>query len=130
MLDEKTIWQTLENSGIAVEEWSVRKEYDHDWPVLRFYIEPKQSIQASEAERLIHEHLISISPLYEEAIREVNLNPIKVKLLSRGSYQRYYEQKRQAGADLAHLKPPHMNASDAIINDLVRLSEKVGAAIS
>lgn len=130
MLDEKTIWQTLENTGLAIKEWSVRKEYDQDWPVLRFYIEPKQSIQASEAERLIHEHLISISPLYEEAIREVNLNPIKVKLLSRGSYQRYYEQKRQAGADLAHLKPPHMNASDAIINDLVRLSEKVGAAIS
>jgi hypothetical protein len=129
MLDEKTIWQALENTGIKIEEWSVRKEYDQDWPVLRFYIEPKQSIQAGELEYLIHDSLISISPLYDEAIREVNLNPIKVKLLAGGSYQRYYDEKRRAGADLAHLKPPHMNASDAIIRDLVRVSETEETAV-
>lgn len=49
----------------------------------------------------------------------LGIRPLRVTILPAGSFQRYYENRKKAGADLAHLKPPHMNASDAIVEDLV-----------
>lgn len=123
MLDERTIWQVL-NSTASYQEWSARKEYEEGWPVLRLYIEPKQEIEANLLEHLLNEQLQALNPFYKEAIGEVETNPVRVTLLPRGSFQRYYEEKQRAGADLAHLKPPHMNASDAVIQDLLQVSEK------
>ncbi|MBA7620279.1 hypothetical protein ES703_27625 [subsurface metagenome] len=119
-LDEKTVWQALANTNVSYEEWLARKEYEEDWPVLHLYIEPKQDIKADVLQHLFHEHLRAISPLYEEVIGEAETNPLRVTLLPRGSFQRYYEEKQKAGADLGHLKPPHMCASDAVIADLLR----------
>jgi hypothetical protein len=42
-----------------------------------------------------------------------------VTILPAGSFQKYYEKRKASGVDLAHLKPPHMNASDTIIQDLL-----------
>lgn len=122
MLDERTIWQALNNTNTNYEEWSVRKEYTEDYPVLRFYIELKQEIKADVLQRRLHKHLRAISPLYEEAIGEVQTNPVRITILPKGSFKRYYEEKQMAGADLAHMKPPHMNASDAVIEDLLNWS--------
>lgn len=38
-----------------------------------------------------------------------------------GVFQRYLEEKKSAGFDLAHLKPPHINASDEAIESLLGL---------
>ena len=119
-LDERTMWQALDNTNVSYEDWSARKEYEADSPILRLYIELKQDIKAAVLERLFHEHLRAISPLYEEAISEAETNPVIVTLLHRGSFQRYYEERHKEGADLAHLKPPRMNASDAVVQDLLR----------
>jgi hypothetical protein len=40
-------------------------------------------------------------------------NPIKVILLPEGAFAGYIDQRRAEGADLAHLKPRHINPSDA-----------------
>ena len=118
-LDEKTVWQAIIDTGIGCEDWTARKEYDEQtWPVLRFYIEQKQEVDAQEMARLIHERLQALDPFYAEAIGEVETNPVSVTLLSKGSFQRYYEDMQKCGTDLAHLKPPHMNASDAVIKHL------------
>ena len=114
-LDERTIWQAIENVGIRFEDWSARKEYSGNTPQLRIYIEPKQSADVEKLENAIHEQLIKDCPLYKEAIGEMQTNPVRVTLLQPGSFQRYYEKKQQEGADLAHLKPPHINATDETI---------------
>jgi len=44
-------------------------------------------------------------------------------MLSPGTFERYREEKAKEGADLAHLKPAHMNAPDAIIKRLLELSD-------
>jgi len=121
-LDERTVWQAIVNTGVEYEDWSMRKEYEGDKPIVRLYIEFKQEMEAQELEQLLHEQLKGDEPLYNEAIEEMRTNPIRVTILPRGGFQHYYEEKRKAGADLAHLKPPHMNASDAVIQDLLRLS--------
>ncbi len=123
MLDERTIWEALNNTNVSYEDWSVRKEIQKDIPVLSFYLEPKQATQANVLERLLNEQLQTISPLYKEAIGEVETNPVKVTLLGAGSFQQYYEKMQAAGVDLAHLKPPHMSASDTVIQGLLQCSE-------
>lgn len=118
-LDEKTVWQALDSCGIIYEDWSARKEYEEEWPILKIYIEPKQDILPQELADMMHEKLLSASPLYQEAISETGQRPVRVTVLPSGSFQRYYDEKSRAGADLANLKPPHMNASDESIRDLV-----------
>jgi hypothetical protein len=57
---------------------------------------------------------------YEALIAKPSLD---VKLLNPGTFQAYMKEKVLAGADLAHLKPPHMNASDDIIHLLLQLDD-------
>jgi len=123
-LDERTVWQAIDNTKIDYEDWSARKEYEGSLPILRIYIEPKGEIEKQKLEHLIHRNLQAINPLYTEAIEEMGTNPVKVTLLSKGSFQYYYEAKRKEGADLAHLKPPHMNATDVAIQALVQGNEE------
>ena len=118
-LDEKTIWQAIANTGIKYEEWSVRKELEEDTPVVRLYIELKEEIGVKELERRVHQELVSLDPHYADLEKMLGIWPLRVTLLLSGSFQRYYERRKASGADLAHLKPPHMNASDTVIQDLL-----------
>jgi hypothetical protein len=118
-LDEKTIWQAIINTGLKHEDWSIRKEYEQNQPIINLYIEIKEEMEAKEVERLIHQELVTINRDYEDLESTLGIRPLRVTILPVGSFKRYYEQKKASGADLAHLKPPHMNASDAIIQDLM-----------
>jgi phenylacetate-coenzyme A ligase PaaK-like adenylate-forming protein len=118
-LDEKTIWQAIANTGTKYEDWSARKEYEQNEPVIRLYIELKDKNESKEVERLIHRELLAINQDYRDSENMLGIRPLRVTLLDTGSFQRYYEKKKASGADLAHLKPPHMNASDPTIKDLI-----------
>lgn len=120
-LDEKTIWKAIFNTGIKYEEWSVRKEYEKDEAVIRLYIELKEKKEAAELESLIHRELAALNRDYRDLEGMLGIKPLRVKLLPAGSFQRYYQRRKADGADLAHLKPPHMNASDTVILDLVKV---------
>jgi hypothetical protein len=125
-LDEKTMWRTIVNTGIKYEDWSARKEYEQNKPVLHLYIELKQETEPMELEKLIHQELVNIYPDYRDLESMLGIRPLRVTLLPAGSFQRYYEKKKMSGADLAHLKPPHMNASDTVIQDLLSLKHTKG----
>ncbi len=119
-LTEKTIWQAIENSGVPYQDWSVRKEAGEK-PVLHIYIEPKQGtiIGDREATAIIHEHLKKLDSDYAGLESMLGLNPLKVTVLPVGAFQHYISRQRAAGAELAHLKPPHVNPSEAAIDKLL-----------
>jgi len=119
-LDEKTIWQAIANTGIRYEEWSARKELEESTPVVRLYIELKEEIEVDELEKRVHQELVNLNNDYRDLESMLGIRPLRVTIVAPGSYQSYYEERRKAGANLAHLKPPHMNASDAIIQDLLK----------
>jgi len=121
-LDEKTVWQAITNTGIKYEEWTLRKEYVENKPILHLYLELKEERDASEVARLVHGELISLNPDYRDLENMLGLKSLKVTLLSKGTFNRYYQEKQAAGLDLAHLKPPHVNAFDDVIEDILRLS--------
>jgi hypothetical protein len=121
-LDEKTVWKAIANSGIKHEDWTIRKEYDKDEPVLRLYIELKEDLDSDNVEERIHKELVTAYTDYRDLEEMLEIKPLRVVILARGSFQEYYQEKRRAGADLSHLKPPHMNVSDEALEDLMRLT--------
>ncbi len=124
-LDEKIVWQAIVNTGIDFEDWAMRKEVDKEEPVIRLYIEPKQEVNSEQFRHRLHKELEAIEPYYHEMATNLKVNPIRVKALPKGTFQRYLATKAQEKAMMAQLKPSHMNASDEVINKLIQLSKEV-----
>lgn len=124
-LDEKTIWQAIANTGTKFEDWSARKEYEGNKPVLRLYIELKEEIAGKKLEELVHQQLKNLNQDYNNLEAMLGVRPLKVTIVPPGSFQRYYQEMKEKGADLGHLKPPHMNAPDTVIESLLRTTPNV-----
>jgi hypothetical protein len=121
-ITEKTLWQAIENSGIGYSGWTVRKEVNRSEPILRIYIELKrQGKTAEEAKIAVHQSLKEINTDWAEMEQMLGWQPLEVTLLPEGAFGRYMLEKQAAGADLAHLKPPQMNATDDMIENLLRI---------
>jgi hypothetical protein len=125
-LTEGIVWQALAKAGIAHSDWTVRKESREEQPILHFYVERKGKDQRDEnrIQEAIHENLKDFDPNYRDMEEMLGVRPLTVTILPASTFQRYYLEKQAAGADLAHLKPPHMKPSDEVINDLLRLSRQ------
>jgi len=124
-LDEKTVWQAIVNTGIDYEDWAMRKEIEGGEPVISLYIEPKQAVKSEQFRDRLHKELQTIETYYHEMATDLKVNPLRVTLLPRGTFQRYLATKAEEKAMLAQLKPSHMNASDEAINMLVQLSKEL-----
>jgi hypothetical protein len=122
-LDERTLWQAITNTGIRFVDWTACKEYKHNKSFLRIYIELKKEQDATEIETKIDEQLKEVDVDYRDIEGYLALQPVTVTLLSPGTFLRYTDEKRKEGADLAHLKPIHINATEAIIKRLLQLSD-------
>ncbi|MBN2239604.1 MAG: GH3 auxin-responsive promoter family protein [Dehalococcoidales bacterium] len=127
-LDEKTIWQAIANTGIEYTEWSACKEFDEDQSqsYLRIYLELKGKMDAEEVATLIHNQLEIVDTDYKDVMGYLEIQATRVTLLSPGTFQRYTDKKQAEGADLAHLKPSHMNPPDDIIQLLLELNDVTG----
>ena len=119
-LTEKVIWQAIENTGIPYKEWTVRKELQ-DKPVLHLYLELKGngSITSEELAIAVHGELAKLDPPYADLEAFIGLRPLEVTLLPQDAFRSYLLRQQAAGADLAHLKPPHINPSDSVLESLV-----------
>ena len=122
-LTEKIIWKAIENSNFAYTDWVVRKEYKDKNPVLHLYIELKDNdITIPEMEERIHECLKKLDEPYKDLETMAGVKPLRVTVLTKGTFSRYIEERQAAGADLAHLKPKRMNPSDTIMKNILRMS--------
>ena len=121
-LDEQTLWRAITSTGIKCEEWAARKDYDQSQTFLRVFMELREQRDPDEVARMIDQELRAADVDYRDLGEQLGLQPVRVTLLSPGSFQRYYQERQKEGADLAHLKPPHMNASEPIVQRLMALS--------
>lgn len=123
-LTEKTIWRAIENSKTNYTEWTVRKEYKKKQPILNLYIELKDDTNSdvSHIEDKIHECLKQLDEPYRDLEMMAGVKPLKVTVLSRGTFKRYFEERQAAGADLAHMKPTHINPPNKVIDKLLDMS--------
>jgi len=124
-LSEKIIWQAIENTGLAYNDWTVRKEVKEK-PVLHLYIELQaDGATAEQVGTSIHAELKKLDTPYAELESFTGLRPLEVTLLPRDAFQLYTLRQQARGADLTQLKPPHINPPDATIDFLLNTTGRV-----
>jgi hypothetical protein len=123
LIDERMVWQAIINSEIPYQEWSIRKEVKDGEPYIRLYIELLGDLDSTKVRDAIHLRLKELNPFYSDYETMMERMPLEVTLLAKGSFQGYMAEKHASGADLAQLKPPHMNPSDEIIRLLMKHSD-------
>ena len=120
-LDERTLWQAIVNTGVKIEDWSACKEFEGSRACVRVFVEPKETVDQDSLALAIDAQLKALDADYRDLEEQLGFQPVRVTLLSSGTFGRYYEEMRHQGADLAHLKPPHMNPSYSVVQTLLRL---------
>ena len=136
---ERIIWEAIENSGIPYSDWTARKEMIGNKPALHIYLELKGDYIASEqgVAAAIYEQFKELESQYEynpyrtlfgDIETTLGLEPIQVTFLPQGASFRYVSQRQAEGADLGHLKPPHINPSDKVLS-LLRAPRVVVEAV-
>ncbi len=119
-LSEKVIWKSIENCGIGYRDWVASKEINGK-PVLHLYIEPDDiKINLKELESSIHNELKKLDKPYSELEAFTGLQPLKITLLPKNSFQAYKLKQQALGASLDNLSPRHINPSRNTIRFLLR----------
>ena len=129
-LTEKSIWQAIESTGVAYEDWIAYK--DPGKQTVNIGLELKKGYQgdAKEIAALIYDKLVqpddskSAEPTYDDSLMDMVEFGIKVDLLPKGTFAGYIARRQAEGADLAHLKPPHINPAEKILSILTAESEE------
>jgi len=120
-LTEKAIWEAIAESNIGHVDWVMKKAYAKEKPYLHLFLELKGSGNLEQAKSLIHQRLSEKDAGYAELEDMLGFDPLKISLLAQGAFDRYTENMRANGAELAHLKPPRINPSDEIVQLLTRM---------
>ena len=123
-LTEKRVWGIINTLGIPYAEWSIRKEYTRGKPILHLYFEPINPVTEKELQSLVHKKLMEEDSGYEAMERLLDIFPLDVTILSPGTFSSYIAIQQAEGAELAHLKPPHFNARDEVVEKLIKLSHE------
>jgi len=124
-LTERAVWQAIENSGIKYNDWALRKEIEDKHPVLRLYLELRgEERKEKEIVEAIHESLKKVDSDYNDIEKMLQFKPLRLTVLSPGTFQRYVLKQQKEGVDLGQLKPRRMNPPDDNIGDLLELSNK------
>ncbi|MFC1957851.1 GH3 auxin-responsive promoter family protein [Chloroflexota bacterium] len=130
-LTEKIIWQAVERTGIAYEDWAAYKKPGEQ--VLHLLIEPKSSLNGIKAHiaASVQEQILDsgkgnqgTSGVIDDWKDTIDFS-VEVTLLPTGAFANYTAQKQAEGADLAHLKPPHLNPSEEVLSILLAKSEEI-----
>jgi len=118
-LDERTLWEAISSTGIRYADWAAVKEYEGDKAFLRLYIELKEDVPPERVAQMVDEQLKLIDVDYRDLESYLGLQPVKVTLLPLGTFDRYTERQRQAGADPSRLKAAHVNAPEKTLRTLL-----------
>ena len=122
-LTEKTIWQSINEAGITNNGWTAHKEILGSQPVMHLYIEANNGHNMEEAKLLIHDNLKRLDSNYADMTSMLGVQPLQVSRLATGTFERYMDVKRKAGADLAILKPPRVNPKESVLELLLSLDK-------
>ncbi len=123
VLDEKTVWEAIANTGIKYVDWIACKEFDQNQTFAHLYLELKEEVEVDKIASMIDEQLRIVDIDYRDIDSYLQQQAVRVTVLSPGTFQRYTDEKIKEGADLAMLKPAHMNTPPAIVQHLLQLSE-------
>ena len=124
-LTERVIWEAIENAGVPYVDWTARKEIVGDQAFLHIYLESSNSPAPSEKaftaalyrqfRELDKRYNFNIYSIFGEEEEPPEDLPLRVSYLPMGAFRRYIVKRQNEGADLGHIKPPHINPSDTVL---------------
>ena len=119
-ITERDVWQAVEDSGVKYVDWVVRKEIVDEQPTLHLFIERRDgnSLNAETARLIVREKLLNSLSEYRDYEEIIGYDPLILSWLETGSFSNYMAAQVEAGADMAHIKPPHMQPTDKIMTKL------------
>ncbi len=120
-ISEKTVTQAIANTGVDYEDWSIRKEIRQGKPTLHLYIELGNGCQPADLASVLHSELMKTDPGYHDLAFMMEIEPLEVTVLRNGTFRDYYRERQENGSELAQRRPPRMNASEAVIEELLSL---------
>jgi len=125
-LTERIIWQAIEHTEVACKDWTVRKEVKEHHK-LHLYLELKEngSQSSEQVATAVHQQLKKLDSDYANLESFLGLMPLEVTLLPDNAFQAYRLKQQAAGANLAHLKIPHVNPSDSMLDFLINGTREV-----
>ena len=120
-LTERAIWLVIEQSGIEYVDWIARKEEKDGQPILHLYIEfpVGYSTSINQVDEMVRESFRKMNSEFSDFENMLGKENFVVTKLKDGAFATYMDEQRQAGADLAHLKPTHMQAPEKVIKRLL-----------
>jgi hypothetical protein len=118
-IDERTLWQAIADTGVKFVDWTATKAYDEQQAYLQVYIELKPDVTVDGLAQQIDANLKELDLDYRDVETYLSYQPVRVTMLTEGSFQRYMEVKKSQGADLAHLKPSHINPPEDVVELLL-----------
>ncbi len=134
-LTERVIWQAIENTKIPYRDWTARKEIG-ETAKLHLYLELGDNYVTTENDvaTAVYEQIKKLDDglyIYDDLSsleRLIEFKPIEVTLLPQGIFANYKDKQQAEGAELAHLKPPHINPPDTVLSLLGAQVETVPEA--
>jgi hypothetical protein len=118
---ESSIWKAIEATSIPYEDWVARKEDTDGELILHLYIEWKNGDhnQSESVITALRKGMTQTCAEFADMVSMLGDNCLRVTNLPTGSFKCYMDEQVRAGADLAHIKPPHMQPKDAVIRRLL-----------
>lgn len=132
-LTEKNIWKAIESTGIGYVDWIAYK--DSGEPVLNVFIELMDGNEMTDEilSRALYKQIMESendekADLLEKDFIDSFGFRVQVTRLPRGTFANYMTRKQAEGADLAHLKPPHIQPSEEVLTLLITKPEAIAIA--
>jgi hypothetical protein len=120
-LTEKAIWLVIEAAKFRYVDWIARKEEKEGKPILHLYLElaDGETTPLDNIEEALRVNFRSMNNEFADFEKMLGKENFVVTQLKNGAFAKYMEEQRAAGADLAHLKPTHMQAPEKVIKRLL-----------
>jgi hypothetical protein len=118
---EKSIWQAIESAGVDYVDWIAYKDAANSTLNIGIELKDGHQVDKKQIASSIYNKLSqpdnNKSPEVTRAndLTDINDFGIEVVLLPKGTFASYIAKRHAEGADLAHLKPPHVNPPEKVL---------------
>jgi len=120
-IDESTVWKAITRAELPVSDWTLRREVEGIVPELHMYLELSSPYETTSLIPMLHQSLKDCDPLYSDLETMLGICPLRVTVLSPGTFDTYTDMQLKQGASLVGSRPSRMNPSDEVVGRLVAL---------
>jgi len=101
-INEQEIMAVLQSAEVPFVEFTARKELEGTREHMALYIELSRDEDAEAIRSRVHEELMKVDKDWRDLTTMMNYNPLRVKLLPRGSFKKYLS-KREGMPRVTHI---------------------------